>query len=104
MNNIPDLLITMPVKVSVRDGRISNYTTMQSRKSSNKNNTVVNLVILFSIKLIMLISLVSFSFKGYSPSDSGGAFSWEVIVAVTFGGVAFLVLLSVGAYYTFKRA
>ena len=31
MNNIPDLLRTMSVKVSVKDGKISNKTTMGKR-------------------------------------------------------------------------
>ena len=30
-NNIPDLLRTMPVKASVKDGKISNKTTMGKR-------------------------------------------------------------------------
>ena len=40
---------------------------------------------------------------GYSPAKQDD-FSWEIIVAITCGGVAFIVVVSVGTYFAFKHA
>jgi len=41
--------------------------------------------------------------EGYSPAKQDD-FSWEIIVAISCGGVAFIVVVSVGAYFAFKHA
>eukprot|EP00795_Rhopilema_esculentum_P002111 gene2111-17691_t len=39
---------------------------------------------------------------GYSSQGGDEGFSWEVIVAITCGGVAFIVLVTVGTYFALK--